>query len=45
MLKAFGSICKEKSFTPVAGIMEIIHAHNKQQRPQDATLGVPQILF
>jgi len=39
MLKAFGIVCKEKSFTLVDGIREIIHVHNKQQRPQDATLG------
>jgi len=37
MLKAFSIICKEKSFTPVDGIREIIHVYNKQQRPQDAT--------
>jgi len=36
--RAFGIICKKDCFPPMDGIKEIIHIHNEQQRPQDATL-------
>jgi len=44
MLKAFGIICKEESYTPgpADGIREIIRVNNTQQRPQDTTLGDPR---